>query len=522
MKTLLKKSTILITILTITFSGSYRIAEAAPACPLSQGDGEYIVNFSGKTIFSNADPKSIKTTGLNIPAGTYNLTAVTYDNHSAHGGQGQKSEIVKFAAYGNSVKLFQTGATTDIAEGSDFRTTTFSKSFTASSAINVLLASHAAAGTPGYQSVTPLCVKLSPVTTNTATLTASCNASPSSVKTGDTVTWDANASGGNGTYTYSWSGADTNGKTTENFTKTYSTTGSRTATVTVTSGGQTATASCSVNVTDTPNPPSNNFDVSCNASDRTIDVGETVTFTANVTGGNSPFDFDWNGDTRGEDDNDNQIRVRYNSEGRYYVSVTVRDDDGRTRTDSCPVVVVNEDDNNDDFDIQCKVSDTSIKEGDRVRFEVDIDGGNSPYDINWSGDTEGEDEDDEDSFYVRYDRDGRYEVDVRVRDDDGRTRTDSCPVVRVSNDDDDNNIRVITNTSNNPPTGNLSSLNSVFLSQIPYTGPEEIMKGIGFVAGLLIFTTLASYMLRSRRRKNAVSQHISDFKESNKKANSIA
>jgi hypothetical protein len=77
-------------------------------------------------------------------------------------------------------------------------------------------------------------------------VTASCSASPSSVDTGEIVTWTATGGGGNGTYTYSWTGTDSfSGSPVQ---KTYSTTGKKTETVTVTSGTSSATANCSANV----------------------------------------------------------------------------------------------------------------------------------------------------------------------------------------------------------------------------------------------------------------------------------
>ena len=85
----MKKLSLVLSIvaLTIAFTPVNK-AEAAPECTLTADSsaGEYIVNFSGKTIFSNASPGSIKTENLSIPAGTYNLTAVTWNNHSSHGG----------------------------------------------------------------------------------------------------------------------------------------------------------------------------------------------------------------------------------------------------------------------------------------------------------------------------------------------------------------------------------------------------------------------------------------------------
>ena len=168
--------------------------------------------------------------------------------------------------------------------------------------------------------------------------------------------------------------------------------------------------------------------------------------------------------------------------------------------------------NNNDLDVVCRVSDSNIEEGDRVTFTADVDGGDSPYDYDWSGDTEGVDRND-DQITVRYRDNGTYTVRVKVTDDNGDTASDTCTV-----DVGDDGIRIITSGT---PNGQLASLSSVYLSQVPYTGPEEIMKGIGFVAGILVFSVLSVFLLTSNRRKRKVSAKLSEFKESNKLAKQI-
>lgn len=79
------------------------------------------------------------------------------------------------------------------------------------------------------------------ITVNSPALSASCSVSPSSVSTGQNVTWSASATGGAGFYTYSWSGsAPLGGQTANPANITYTTAGTKTGSVTVTSGAQIA------------------------------------------------------------------------------------------------------------------------------------------------------------------------------------------------------------------------------------------------------------------------------------------
>lgn len=217
------------------------------------------------------------------------------------------------------------------------------------------------------------------------------------------------------------------------------------------------------------------------------------------------------------DNSDRSVRTNYTYTDNSEIDNSVRISSGRH-------IAYDDDDNddnddNDDLNVICRVSDTSIEEGDTVRFTADISGGDSPYEYDWRGDIDGDDR--VESF--RFNREGRYEVEIRVTDDDGNTDTDDCPVVVVDDednddDDDDNNVNLITTTTNNPPTGNLASLNSVFLSQVPYTGSKETLTIIGYVATIFVWSVLVVYFLARRKSKMLKSSIIDSFKKGNKVA----
>ncbi len=394
------------------------------SCPLTAGSNSYIVNFPSTVIVSNTGTAFANevSTNTNLPAGNYDITAVTWDDHSGHGGQNQPKEQLYFQFYNSSgTSISMTGNTNDIAENLDTATTVLGNSSIASS-IARITARHTWQGRDTrYQSVYPICIKMSR--------------------------------------------------------------------------------------TDTPPPPTpepTDFSVSCSVSDRNVDEDDDVTFTANVSGGTTPFTYRWSGDISGSG---RSITESFNDEGDYHVNVRVTDDVGRIRSADCATVVVGEE-NNNDLEVSCEVSDSSVEEGDDVKIEVEIDGGNSPYDISWDGDTDEVDDFDEDarSQRIEFEDSGRYEFEVTVEDDDGNEESDTC-IVRVSDEDDD---RTIATTD-----GDLAGLSSVYLSQVPYTGPEDAAKVFGFIALIAVWSSMIAYYLLKNRTRSIVKSKIDAFKAAN-------
>jgi hypothetical protein len=527
MKTIYQKTTAIFALLAV-FIGvgvfaavSVDKAEAASpvSCPYSGG---IIVNFdTSRWLAGSHDNRGVQeiVAGANIPAGNYSIAGTTWDDHSGHGGQGQQEEqmYVQFQNSGGGV-VAQTGFSADIPENSDSINSTLSGGMYIGDGVTRAVAKHKKGGTAkNAESVYPICIKLNRLDPPAPpapdpTPTASCSVSDSTVEEGDSVTFNGSASGGTPGYTYSWSGAVSGNS--QNESTSFNNTGTYTATLTVTdSKGKKDTDTCTVRV-EAEEEPEDDFEITCRVSDTRVDVDEEVEFSVDIDGGNSPFEYDWNGDIEGEDDDESTLEVRYDDDGRYYVSVTVEDDDGRRRTDECPTVVVEEDDD-DDLDIQCRVSDTRIEVGDRITIEVDIDGGDSPYDIEWDGDIDDIDDfdDNDESQRVEFDEDGRYYIEVTVEDDDGNRESDDCPVIVVDDDDDNRDINVITNTT---PTGTLSGIDSVFLSQVPYTGPaEDLAKVLSFTFLLLIWSAIITTVFYKRRIKSLQSQRIEQFKQAN-------
>ena len=138
-------------------------------------------------------------------------------------------------------------------------------------------------------------------------ITVSCSANPSSAQTNQWVTFSAQASGGSGTLTYNWSGAVSGGSQSEG--NSFSYPGTQTAYVTAQdASGNSSSAQCSVVVGTSPTiggcssswwggsscgtggtgGGTTPMSVSCSASPNPVNIGQSVTFSANASGGYTP------------------------------------------------------------------------------------------------------------------------------------------------------------------------------------------------------------------------------------------
>ena len=180
------------------------------------------------------------------------------------------------------------------------------------------------------------------------------------------------------------------------------------------------------------------------------------------------------------------------------------------------VVQRNRDDEDRDLRVQCIVSDSSVRSGDVVTYRVEVSGGNSPFDIDWRGSVDGNNQEER----VRYTQLGTFSASVIVEDDDGRRASDNCTAVTVGNPANTGTL-VSSGTTYVQPTGQLASLSAVSLSQVPYTGPADILKVLGSIALLALLSLGGAYYLRKRRGTKTVSNGIAAFKQANKEAVAI-
>jgi len=188
----------------------------------------------------------------------------------------------------------------------------------------------------------PVVVAAAPVTY--PAISASCSANTNSTTVGSTVSWTVNPSGGNGSYTYVWSGTDSLSGSAQTMNRTYNTAGVKTAGVVVSSVGSSLNVYCSnnVNIIDNNNYNYNNnnnnnyyntLTVTCSANSTNVSTGNSVTWTANVSGGNGYYTYNWNG-SENLYGNSRYATVNYSSSGNKTASVTVVSD-GQTVTRAC-------------------------------------------------------------------------------------------------------------------------------------------------------------------------------------------
>ncbi|HRY31197.1 MAG TPA: peptidoglycan-binding protein [Candidatus Paceibacterota bacterium] len=140
------------------------------ACPLkTESDDDRLVNFStvkgllGKS--SGSTPAGFSSNGqadyqVSIPAGTYKVSMTTYDNHSEHGGQGQRNEKVYLELYdgADGDMIAKTDSTDDISESSNSVTTIIADALEVDSQVKMLRTIHAAyPNGSSAESVFPIC-----------------------------------------------------------------------------------------------------------------------------------------------------------------------------------------------------------------------------------------------------------------------------------------------------------------------------------------------------------------------------
>lgn len=178
------------------------------------------------------------------------------------------------------------------------------------------------------------------VVVNDPEIQGTCSANTGSVNVGYSVSWTVYPSGGNGTYTYNWSGSDSLSGSNSTVQKVYGLAGSKTASVTVTSHGVAKVITCStvVQVIDNNNNNNggNNYNTlyaSCQPNTTNTNVGNTVTWSANVNGGNGNYYYSWSG-TDGLNGTGSYASRSYSYSGTKTASVTVTSN-GQSVTSYC-------------------------------------------------------------------------------------------------------------------------------------------------------------------------------------------
>lgn len=277
-------------------------------------------------------------------------------------------------------------------------------------------------------------------------LEATCSPDVRTIDEGDYVTWTVNPTGGTNVYTYKWSGTEGLTGDTRDLQKTYTSPGYKYASVHVWSAGQNKEFQCtgSVLVKAYREGSSSSFRVSCSPDEDEVEVDDRVEWSARVTGGRSPYTYDWSG-TNALNGSDRTVTKRYKTSGTKSAYVIVTDDRGDEVTADCDEVEVDEDSHNsriyrddsyyeDDYyssrplSLTCSPDVYSTTIGSRVNWIARATGG-SGYSYSWSGtdSVAGSGP----SIGVQYSSPGAKNVVVTARSNNGQIASASCGNVNI-------------------------------------------------------------------------------------------
>lgn len=246
---------------------------------------------------------------------------------------------------------------------------------------------------------------------------------------------------------------------------------------------------------------------SCYPSPSVVRKGENVTWYVNVNGGNGNYSYSWSG-TDGLFGTGSSVYRSYSTTGSKTASVLVTSGNKSITVNCGTAVVENNNHNNDDFSVTCKASPSRVDRDERVRWIATVRGvDENDVDFRWSGDASGNDQE----VTERYNDSGTYRATVRARYN-GRTETDTCTVRVDGNNNGNGNVTLYSNPT---PTGNLASLNSVYLSQVPYTGVEDNWKLAGIATLLALLSAWIAYEIVARKIKSDRKNAIANFKAEN-------
>src|SRR5438445_3136620 len=202
---------------------------------------------------------------------------------------------------------------------------------------------------------------------------------PSSGQTGQSISFSASAVGGTAPYSYTWNFGDGSTDIGATPSHTYSSSGTFDVTVTVTDfNSQTASTSQLLAVS---NPPSaSQLLTSFAYQPRSVTTTTTVTFTASVTGGTFPYNYQWDlGD--GATSSGAYTSHLYAYSGTYTIQLTVTDNSGQSYSTSQTVTVIGSQIQPLTTDFNYKPSQTTVDT--TVTFDAAATGGTGPYTFSW-------------------------------------------------------------------------------------------------------------------------------------------
>ncbi|WMT49953.1 MAG: PKD domain-containing protein [Thermoplasmatales archaeon] len=175
-------------------------------------------------------------------------------------------------------------------------------------------------------------------------------------------------------YTYQWydNGTAVSGATNSTYTTSFSSSGSDSVYVVITDGaGNTAQSNT---ITETVNvDPS----VTITSSQNPTDVGNSITFTATVTGGTSPYTYAWYNSGTLESSTSSTYTTSFSSSGTYVIEVIIKDANGNKAYYNFTETV------NVDPSVSITSSQNPTDVGNSVTFTASASGGSGSYTYQW-------------------------------------------------------------------------------------------------------------------------------------------
>jgi hypothetical protein len=323
--------------------------------------------------------------------------------------------------------------------------------------------------------------------TTYSNLSVTCNANTSNANIGDTVTWNSSPTGGNGNYTYSWSGTDGLSGSSQSTSDSYSYSGTKYATITVTSGdGETASAQCQTQVNQ--NQVYSNLSATCSANTSNANVGNTVTWTVSPSGGNGNYTYSWSG-SNNLSGYSSQTSSQYYSTGQQNAEVAVTSN-GQTVYANCYTNInqqyVTPPPQQPAMFVTCSATPSSVLVGQNVTWNSFVNGGSGYYNYSWSG-TDNLGNSGSQAVTTSYSTPGQKQATVTVSSN-GITLSQTCTIYVSA-----------ASVAIAPISPIENSGGGVYLSQVPYTGIGSNLKIILFALGLLVWSSVISYILIKRK-----------------------
>ncbi|MEK7074229.1 MAG: hypothetical protein AAB968_00520, partial [Patescibacteria group bacterium] len=131
--------------------------QAAPLCPLESDTRRTIVHFDGSIISGSGGMKETSAFVTAVPAGTYDITLVSYDDHSGEATQSAEQWFVNMITKGGS-PIGWSNSIEDLPDGQQFLIQTVNFNYGISQPVAAVTAAHITVYDGGQHSIVPVCV----------------------------------------------------------------------------------------------------------------------------------------------------------------------------------------------------------------------------------------------------------------------------------------------------------------------------------------------------------------------------